>query len=67
MRLLYRLKLGISATCNKTKICVFFDREFKQYCCVQYEGTRWRSWLRHCATNAKVADSIPDGITGVFQ
>jgi hypothetical protein len=23
-------------------------------------GTRWRSWLRHCATNRKVAGSIPD-------
>jgi hypothetical protein len=21
--------------------------------------TRWRSWLRHCATNRKVAGSIP--------
>jgi hypothetical protein len=26
---------------------------------------RWRgrSWLRHCATNRKVAGSIPDGVT----
>jgi len=23
--------------------------------------TRWRSWLRHCATSQKVAGSIPDG------
>jgi hypothetical protein len=23
-------------------------------------GTRWRSWLRHCATSRWVADSIPD-------
>ena len=30
-------------------------------------GTRWRSWLRHCATNRKVASSIPDGVTGIFQ
>jgi hypothetical protein len=30
-------------------------------------GTRWRSWLRHCATNRKVAGSIPDGVTGIFQ
>jgi hypothetical protein len=30
-------------------------------------GTRWRSWLRHCATNWKVAGSIPDGVTGIFQ
>ena len=24
--------------------------------------TRWRSWLRHCATSRKVAGSIPNGI-----
>jgi hypothetical protein len=29
-------------------------------------GTRWRSWLRHCATNQKVAGSIPDGV-GIFH
>jgi hypothetical protein len=23
-------------------------------------------WLRHCATNRKVAGSIPDGVTGIF-
>jgi hypothetical protein len=30
-------------------------------------GTRWHSGLRHCATNRKVAGSIPDGVTGVFH
>jgi len=30
-------------------------------------GTRWRSWLRHCATNWKVACSIPDGVIGFFN
>jgi hypothetical protein len=29
--------------------------------------TRWCSWLRHCATNRKVAGSIPDGIIGIFN
>ena len=29
-------------------------------------GTRWRSWLRHCATSRKVAGSIPDGVIGIF-
>jgi hypothetical protein len=24
-------------------------------------------WLRHCATNRKVAGSIPDGVTGFFD
>jgi hypothetical protein len=30
-------------------------------------GTRWRSWLRHCATSRKTAGSIPDGVIGIFH
>ena len=30
-------------------------------------GTRWSSWLRHCATSRKVVGSIPDGVIGFFQ
>jgi hypothetical protein len=30
-------------------------------------GTRWRSWLRHCATSRNVAGSIPDGVIGIFH
>jgi hypothetical protein len=30
-------------------------------------GTRWRSWLRHCATSRKVAGSISDGVTETFH
>jgi hypothetical protein len=30
-------------------------------------GTRWRSWLRHCATSRKVAGAIPDGVIGIFH
>jgi hypothetical protein len=29
--------------------------------------SRWRSWLRHCATNRQVAVSIPDGVSGFFH
>ena len=29
-------------------------------------GTRWRSWLRYCATSRKVAGSIPDAVIGIF-
>jgi hypothetical protein len=32
-----------------------------------FRGTRWRSWLRHCATSRKVAGSIPDGVTRIFH
>jgi hypothetical protein len=30
-------------------------------------GTRWRSWLRHCATSRKVAGSISDSVIGIFH
>ena len=30
-------------------------------------STRWRSWLRHCATTLKVAGSIHDVVTGIFH
>jgi hypothetical protein len=30
-------------------------------------GTRWVSWLRHCATSRNVASSVPDGVTGTFH
>jgi hypothetical protein len=30
-------------------------------------GPRWRSWLRHCPINRKVAGSIPDGVIGIFH
>jgi hypothetical protein len=33
---------------------------------VTYWGTRWCSWLRHCATSHKVAGSIPDVVNGIF-
>jgi hypothetical protein len=31
----------------------------------QFGGARWRSWLRHYATNRNVAGSNPDGVTGI--
>ena len=33
----------------------------------RFGGTECRSWLRHCATNRKVAGSIADGIIGIFH
>jgi len=32
-----------------------------------FEGTRWRTWLRHCTTSRKVAGSIPDHVIGIFH
>jgi len=31
------------------------------------EGTAVAQWLRRCATNRKVAASIPDGVIGIFH
>ena len=41
--------------------------EILDYYCVNPGGTRWRSWLRHCATIRKVAGSIPHGVIGIFH
>ena len=30
-------------------------------------GTRWRTWLRHCATSRKVASSIADDVIDRIQ
>ena len=35
------------------------QQNMKDYVCMG-GGTRWRSWLRHCATSRKVAGSITD-------
>jgi hypothetical protein len=36
-------------------------------CCYFAWSTRWRSWLRHCATSQMVASSIPNGVIGIFH
>ena len=33
---------------------------------VRFGGTRWSSWLRHCATNRKLAGSISDCVIEIF-
>ena len=49
----------------------FFSRgyisSFNFGCCYLQWGTRWLSWLRHCATSQKVAVSIPVGVIGIFH
>ena len=29
-------------------------------------GTRWRRWMRHCATNRHIAGSIPADVIAIF-
>ena len=36
-------------------------------CIIFVKGTAVAQWLRCCATNRKVAGSIPDGVTGIFH
>jgi len=36
------------------------------YTYISYLGTTVAQWLRCCATNRKVADSIPAGVSGFF-
>ena len=40
---------------------------FRQFVLFLFEGTRWRSCLRHCATSRKVAGSIPSVVIGIFH
>jgi hypothetical protein len=32
-----------------------------------FRGTRWRSWLKHCATSRKVAGSISYGVFEIYR
>ena len=36
-------------------------------CVLVFTGTAVAQWLRCCATNRKVAGSIPDGVIGIFH
>jgi hypothetical protein len=47
------------------QICNSF-RFMLQLCYRLLLGPRWRSWLRHCTTNRKVAGLIPDGVIRIF-
>ena len=42
-----------------------FDHPVYQYIFIL--GTRWLSWLRHCATSRKVAGSITDGVIEIVH
>ena len=44
----------------------FFPLEYKSNKFVR-RGTAVAQWLRYCATNWKVAGSIPDGVFGVLH
>jgi len=65
---LSRFLLPIAAHAPQTSIyCLLPLPPVILYAYPTYWGTRWRSWLRHCATIRKVAGSIPDGVIGNFR
>ena len=44
-----------------TRVC------FVNICAVMRGGPAVAQWLKRCATNRKVAGSIPDGVIGIFH
>ena len=57
-----------------TKSSEFYNTEFPKqqksknyYHNYKHVGTAVAQWLRRCATNLKVAGSIPDGVIGIFH
>ena len=56
------LKLLIMKGCNLRTSTLYIT-----ICTRFYRAMRWRSWLRHCTASRKVADSIPDGVIGIFH
>ena len=40
---------------------------YTMYVWMHVQGTAVVQWLRRCATNRKVAGSIPHGVTGIFH
>jgi hypothetical protein len=50
----------VSCLRKQLTLLEYFLRVGWHLCLVE---TRWRRWLRYCATSRKVAGSIPDGVT----
>jgi len=61
----------LKCSCAQTLSCLFMYHYYYYYyfiiIIIIIGGTRWRSWLRHCATSRKVAGSIPNYVTGFFH
>ena len=60
--------ISLHVTCRSSKITVRLRGHPElRVLSVKIGGTRWRSWLRHCATGRKVKVSIPDGVITIFH
>jgi len=58
----YHVSSIYACHCTDTSAEILFSPAFSSK-----GGTRWRSWLRHCAKSRKVEGSIPDGVIGIFH
>jgi hypothetical protein len=58
--------LGLEANCyciySLRWTCLLISNSMSKF-----RGTRWRTWLMHCATKRKVEGSIPDSVIGIFH
>jgi hypothetical protein len=51
---------------DRVALGTFFSTYFGLFS-FQHQGHAVAQWLRQCATNRKVAESIPDGVIGIFH
>jgi len=60
---LRRMERGVPSPCHEGTECAH------RYSAIHIFGNRCAValWLRRCATNRKVAGSIPDGVNGIFH
>jgi len=56
---------GLVANCTVVKSGSKYDTFYMQF--KSKWGTRWRSWLTHCATSQKATGSIPDGVIKILH
>ena len=66
IKTLYEFRASAHATspAHLFFLYLFYDFIFST---VLLRGTAVAQWLRCCATNRKVASSIPDGVIGIFH
>jgi hypothetical protein len=61
----YRVVYTAEWYCCGTQYMLHTTLNFTYHGDSLYCGTRWCTWLRHCATNREVTVSIPDGVIGI--
>jgi hypothetical protein len=51
----------------RVNLIYIFLSDFRMSLSLCHHGTRWHSWLRHCATSRQVAGSTPDSVSRIFH